>query len=173
MKVKTLVVGIYDTNCYVLEKDRKILVIDPGDEYDRIKKEARFKKIIGVLVTHNHFDHVGALDEFDPNIVYNFNNLEEKEYNIGPFNFEVIFTPGHTKDSVSYYFKEDNILFDGDFVFDKGIGRCDLDDGDYKELLSSIDKIRDYPKDMIICPGHGFTTTLESEINESPYFRRK
>ena len=65
-----------------------------------------------------------------------------------------------------------NILFDGDFVFCLGIGRCDLDDGDYKEMMRSIEKIKKYPKDMIICPGHGNHTTLEYEIERSLYFKR-
>ena len=150
MKITKVVVGLLEENCYVLEKDKQVIVVDPGDEYERIKKVIGHKKVAGVLITHNHFDHVGALEEFDPSLVYKYDNLEEGEHTIGPFNFEVIYTPGHTKDSVSYYFKEDNILFDGDFVFCLGIGRCDLDDGDYKEMMRSIEKIKKYPKDMII-----------------------
>ena len=149
MKITKVVVGLLEENCYVLEKDKQVIVVDPGDEYERIKKVIGHKKVAGVLITHNHFDHVGALEEFDPSLVYKYDNLEEGEHTIGPFNFEVIYTPGHTKDSVSYYFKEDNILFDGDFVFCLGIGRCDLDDGDYKEMMRSIEKIKKYPKDMI------------------------
>ena len=146
MKITKVVVGLLEENCYVLEKDKQVIVVDPGDEYERIKKVIGHKKVAGVLITHNHFDHVGALEEFDPSLVYKYDNLEEGEHTIGPFNFEVIYTPGHTKDSVSYYFKEDNILFDGDFVFCLGIGRCDLDDGDYKEMMRSIEKIKKYPK---------------------------
>lgn len=172
MKITKVVVGLLEENCYVLEKDKQVIVVDPGDEYERIKKVIGRKKVAGVLITHNHFDHVGALEEFDPNLVYKYDNLEEGEHTIGPFNFEVIYTPGHTKDSVSYYFKEDNILFDGDFVFCLGIGRCDLDDGDYKEMMHSIEKIKKYPKDMIICPGHGNHTTLEYEMERSLYFKR-
>ena len=172
MKITKVVVGTLEENCYVLEKDRKVIVVDPGDDYNKIKKAIGFKKVVGVLITHNHFDHVGALDKFDQSIVYKYDNLEEKEYNIGPFNFEVIFTPGHTEDSVSYYFKEDNILFDGDFVFRLAIGRCDLEGGDYKEILNSIDKIKKYPKDMTICPGHGDHTELGYEIEHSLYFKR-
>ena len=108
MKITKVVVGLLEENCYVLEKDKQVIVVDPGDEYERIKKVIGHKKVAGVLITHNHFDHVGALEEFDPSLVYKYNNLEEGEHTIGPFNFEVIYTPGHTKDSVSYYFKEDN-----------------------------------------------------------------
>ena len=104
MKITKVVVGLLEENCYVLEKDKQVIVVDPGDEYERIKKVIGRKKIAGVLITHNHFDHVGALEEFDQSLVYKYDNLEEGEHTIGPFNFEVIYTPGHTKDSVSYYF---------------------------------------------------------------------
>ena len=67
------------------------------------------KEILGVLITHNHFDHVGALSYFEDYNIYSSSNLEEKEYNIGPFKFDVIFTPGHSSDSTSYYFKDDNL----------------------------------------------------------------
>ena len=149
MKITKVVVGLLEENCYVLEKDKQVIVVDPGDEYERIKKVIGRKKIAGVLITHNHFDHVGALEEFDQSLVYKYDNLEEGEHTIGPFNFEVIYTPGHTKDSV-----------------------CDLDDGDYKEMMRSIEKIKKYPKDMIICPGHGNHTTLEYEMERSLYFKR-
>lgn len=173
MKIKRVVVGLLKTNCYVLVDKGKAIVIDPGDEMDRIKKAVGLRKIVGVLLTHNHLDHARLIDEFDPKIVYRFDNLEEKEYKVGPFVFEVIFTPGHTKDSVSFYFREENVLFGGDFVFRLGIGRSDLGDGDYKEILRSVDKIKEYPKDMIIYPGHGTDTTLKYEMKNSLYFNRK
>ena len=172
MKVEILVLGPLDTNTYILSKDGKCIIIDPADDAEKIISFCSKYEVEEIIVTHHHFDHVGALEEFDPSLVYKYDNLEEGEHTIGPFNFEVIYTPGHTKDSVSYYFKEDNILFDGDFVFWLGIGRCDLDDGDYKEMMRSIEKIKKYPKDMIICPGHGNHTTLEYEMERSLYFKR-
>lgn len=170
MKIHRVVVGYLEENCYILEKDGKVLVIDPGDEIDKIKEVINSNKVVGVLVTHSHFDHIGALSYFDKNIIHTFNNLEEKEYKIENFTFEVIYNPGHSKDSVSYYFKEENTLFGGDFIFYRSIGRCDLEGGDYNKMMSSISKIKKYPKDMKIYPGHGRKTTLEEEIKYNAYF---
>lgn len=170
MKIHRVVVGYLEENCYILEKDGKVLVIDPGDEIDKIKEVINNNKVVGVLVTHSHFDHIGALSYFDKNIIHTFNNLEEKEYKIENFTFEVIYNPGHSKDSVSYYFKEENKLFGGDFIFYRSIGRCDLEGGDYNKMMSSISKIKKYPKDMKIYPGHGRKTTLEEEIKYNAYF---
>ena len=78
MKIHRVVVGYLEENCYILEKDGKVLVIDPGDEIDKIKEVINNNKVVGVLVTHSHFDHIGALSYFNKNIIHAFNNLEEK-----------------------------------------------------------------------------------------------
>lgn len=169
MKIEKVVVGSLEENCYVLIKDNSALVIDPGDEISKIKKVIKNLSVVGVLITHHHFDHIGALSFFDKNIIYDYSNLEEKEYNIGPFKFTAIYTPGHSSDSISYYFKEENILFCGDFIFYNSIGRCDLPTGDFNTMLKSIEKIKKYPKDMEINPGHGRSTTLKYEIENNKY----
>lgn len=171
MKVETVVTGYLEENCYVLGIDNEVLVIDPGDDIDKINKVINNRHVVGVLVTHKHFDHIGALSYFDKDIIYSNDNLEEKEYTLGKFTFDVIYTKGHSNDLVSYYFKKDNLLFCGDFIFYESIGRCDLPGGDFNEMLKSINKIKKYPKDMIIYPGHGETTTLSHEIENNIYFK--
>lgn len=169
MIIEKVIVGSLEENCYVLIKDNSALIIDPGDEISKIKKVIKNLSVVGVLITHHHFDHIGALSFFDKNIIYDYSNLEEKEYNIGPFKFTVIYTPGHSEDSISYYFKEENILFCGDFIFYNSIGRCDLPTGDFNTMLKSIEKIKKYPKDMLIYPGHSRSTTLGYEIENNKY----
>lgn len=171
MQINRVVVGPLETNCYILIKDNKCLVIDPGDEIDKIKKVINNDNVVGVLITHNHFDHVGALSYFDKDIVYDISNLEEKEYKIKDFKFNVVYTKGHTSDSISFYFEEINSLFCGDFIFKDTIGRCDLPTGDISIMRGSISKIKTYPKDMIIYPGHGDSTILDYEINNNIYFK--
>ena len=80
MKINKIVTGILEENCYIININNDVLIIDPGDDYDRIKKAIGNKKVLGVLITHNHFDHVGALQYFKNIKVYTYNNLEEKEY---------------------------------------------------------------------------------------------
>ena len=173
MKIKNIKVGYLKCNCYILESDNNVLVIDPGDEYENKKKELGAKKVKGILITHNHFDHIGCIN----NIVndyktefYSFNNLEEKGYEIGDFNFDVIYTPGHSKDSITFYFKEEKIMFTGDFLFYDTIGRCDLEGGDYRAMLQSIEKIKHYSEVITIYPGHGPKSTLGREFERNPYF---
>ncbi len=165
MQINRVIVGYLETNCYVLKLNNECLVIDPGDEYEKIKDCIGDYKVVGVVVTHNHFDHIGALKYFDKTIIYDKNNLEEKEYNIGSFNFEVIYTPGHKEDCITIYFKKDEIMFTGDFIFKDGIGRVDLPGGDYNTMLSSLNKISKYNKDIVCYPGHGDKTILKDELN--------
>lgn len=170
MKIEIIKVGNLETNCYILEKNNNVLLIDPGDESNNIIDKIGDRKLIGILITHNHFDHIGALKDILEKYkveVYDKNNLEEKEYTLGEFKFKVIFNPGHTEDSVSYLF--DNNLFCGDFIFKDSIGRWDLPTGNYNELIASIDKIKEY-KDLIIYPGHGDSTLLEEEKKNNYYF---
>ena len=170
MDIKTIVTGYLDENCYVLSKNNTCLVIDPGDDYDKIVKEIGDDKILAVLITHSHFDHIGALRNFlvKKSIkIFKRSNCEEKEYTIGDFNFSVIHTPGHSKDSITFYFVDDNIMFDGDFIFKESIGRSDLPGGSTVEMKSSIDKIKKYPLNTTLYPGHGESTTLEYELDKN------
>lgn len=171
MKIERVITGSLMENCYILGIGNKVLVVDPGDDIDKINKVINNREVLGVLITHRHFDHIGALSYFN-NTIYEKSNLEEKEYIIDKFKFKVLFTPGHTTDSVSYYFEEENILFSGDFIFYETIGRCDLPTGDYTTMLESIKKIKKYPSDMLIYPGHDIETTLEHEIKNNIYFKR-
>ena len=114
MNMKIVTNGSLFENCYVLEKDNKYLIIDPGSEFDRIdiyiNKDG---EVLGILITHRHFDHIGALSDFVNKYscpVYDkLTTDEESVYKIGPFSFKVIFNPGHTPDSITFYFFNDNL----------------------------------------------------------------
>ena len=65
MKVHTMSLGMLETNCYIVENDRAVLVIDPGAEPERVIDQIRAinKPVTAILLTHTHFDHIGAVDE--------------------------------------------------------------------------------------------------------------
>jgi len=174
MEIIKVITGTLDENCYVLKENNTCLVIDPGDDYPKIKDVIGDSKVLGVLITHSHFDHIGALRNFLTKRsvkIFKKSNLEEKEYTIGDFNFKAILTPGHSKDSVTFYFEEEKVMFVGDFIFNDSIGRCDLPGGDSKEMAESIKKIKTYPTDIKLYPGHYEETTLEYELNNNPYLK--
>lgn len=95
------------------------------------------------------------------------NHIEEGIKEIGPFKFETIFTPGHTKGSVCYKF--DKELFTGDTLFKGSIGRTDLEGGSDKEIKSSLKILKELNDDIIIYPGHEDNSTLLIEKETNPY----
>ena len=73
MKIEKLVTGILNENCYILSINNDVIIVDPGDDYLKIKEKINNKNILAVLITHYHFDHIGALndlkEEFDTKII--------------------------------------------------------------------------------------------------------
>jgi hydroxyacylglutathione hydrolase len=89
---------------------------------------------------------------------------------VGALRFEVLFTPGHTPGHVSLYEADKKVVFDGDVLFRRGIGRTDLPGGDPAALASSIrDVLYRLPDDVMVYPGHGPATTIGEERRENPW----
>ena len=157
MHISKLIVGDLQCNCYLIEKDNNCLIIDPGAEYSKIKEFIKGKNLIGILLTHHHFDHIGCVNNLikDYNIpLYDNNSLTEGINHISTFTFEVIKTYGHTMDCLT-------------------IGRCDFPESNAEEMLSSIQKIKQYPDDITIYPGHGIKTNLGREKQHNIYFKKE
>lgn len=174
MEIIKVVTGALDENCYVLVKNGNCLVVDPGDDFLKIKEACGDNKVLGVLITHSHFDHIGALRNFLTKRsikIFKRSNLEEKEYSVGDFKFKCIHTPGHSRDSVTFYFEEDKAMFIGDFIFKDSIGRTDLPGGNMLEMQQSIEKIKTYSDDVVLYPGHNEETTLGEEKQKNPYLQ--
>ena len=104
MDIKVLVVGALQENCYVCSIGNNAFIVDPGDEADKIIDACMGKNVVEIIVTHHHFDHVGALDELKK-----YFKLEENVKS-DIFDYEIIETPGHTSDSRSIY---DIVIYPG------------------------------------------------------------
>ncbi len=84
----------------------------------------------------------------------------------GRLRFEVLETPGHTPGSICLLARSEDppVLFSGDLLFRRGVGRTDLPGGDSAELLASLrDKVLTLPHDTVVWPGHGEPTTVGQE----------
>lgn len=174
VNVKKVSVGYLQANCYIVSIGSNCLVIDPGDEADKIKREVGNLQPVAILITHDHFDHIGALKEIQEYYqvpVYQRKNLEEKEYQVEEFKWRVIFTPGHASTCVTFYFEEDEIMFTGDFLFKESIGRIDLETSNEMDMMYSLKKIKKYPDNITIYPGHGPKSTLGYEKEYNPYLK--
>ena len=95
---------------------------------------------------------------------------EEEEAGIEECKLRVIFTPGHSPGSISFYNREEKIIFSGDVLFKQGIGRTDLPGGDAATLMRSItEKLFILPDGVTVYAGHGPSTTIGYEKRNNPF----
>jgi hydroxyacylglutathione hydrolase len=89
---------------------------------------------------------------------------------LGPAEFHVLHTPGHTQGSISLWIPAENKLIAGDTLFRDSIGRTDLPGGDSRQILKSIHgKLMPLPADAVVIPGHGGNTTIGREKERNPF----
>lgn len=86
--------------------------------------------------------------------------------------FETRHVPGHCPGSLLFYCADDQVAFCGDAIFRGSVGRTDLPNGNWNELLTSIrTRIYTLPDETILLPGHGGRTTVGQEKQTNPYAR--
>ena len=99
-------------------------------------------------------------------------DLELKEGDVltlGKIALEVWYTPGHSPGSVSIVCPAEGVVFDGDVLFNMGIGRTDLPGGDHHTLMASIRRLLTLPDETQVCSGHGPATTIGRERQGNPW----
>ena len=194
LKIHTLTLGMYQTNTYIIheENSKGCCVIDPGYEADAIlrKCEALGLNVEAILLTHGHFDHVGAVKDlaadtgcrvfacagdeqlppmFTGGKLYVTARYEEGTIlNIAGLYIRVLHTPGHTPGSVCLLV--DDVIFSGDTLFAGSCGRTDIG-GSWTEIQASLKRISLLEGDFTVYPGHGESTTLAAERRYNPYMR--
>ncbi|QDP40602.1 MBL fold metallo-hydrolase [Radiobacillus deserti] len=206
MHIKTLSLGPLGTNCYVLAKEDKALIVDPGGDARQLLDflQAHQLKPVAILLTHAHFDHIGAVDEitskYDINVYLNALewtwltdpnkngsarfigneiiikarplDLKEGQFTIEGFSFKIVQTPGHSPGSVSIIFQSEKAVFSGDALFQQGIGRTDLFQGNFELLLSSIrNQLFTLEDSFDVYPGHGPSTSIGYEKQHNPFLQ--
>ncbi len=200
MKIKKLVLGQLGTNCYVLG-EKNVAVVDPGANAEKIVEflEREELKLDKILVTHGHFDHVGALarlKELTNAKVYMHKNdttmLGDMEKSLGFMTGEVpdvceidfVLEGGEEieidgeKVKVMYTpghsqgsvsYIGEGFVCSGDLVFRESIGRYDYG-GSYCTEMASVRRLFSaIEPDWVILPGHGPETTKEYEEKHNPY----
>lgn len=198
MLIKTLTVGHYGTNCYVVsdEKTLECAVIDPGAESAAILDylSGNRLKCAAIFITHAHFDHIMALAKVQeatkaPTYICEKDSgtaasqlargaklpeamayyQDGDEIAVSSLVFRVIETPGHTPGGVTLLCGD--AMFSGDTLFAGSCGRTDFPGGDMPTEIASLKKLAELPGDYAVYPGHAQATRLSVEREHNPYMR--
>lgn len=97
---------------------------------------------------------------------------EDENITFGNQTLQIILTPGHSRGSVCFYNKKENVLFTGDTLFQMSIGRTDLQGGSMMQIIQSLRTLAQLPDETIVLPGHGGQTTIGEELKHNPYMDR-
>lgn len=108
-------------------------------------------------------------DNYDGELIF----LEEGQtIAFGDDELQVLFTPGHSPGSVSFYSLQNKFVVSGDVLFERSVGRTDLPGGDFQVLEESIKtKLYTLAAETIVYPGHGGSTTIGDEIKGNPFVK--
>ena len=195
LKVNVLTLGAYQVNCYIIhdEKSTSCCVIDPGYEADTIldKLSELGLTLEAILLTHGHFDHVGAVRDLAADtgcqvwlcaddlslptnltagkLYYTQTYAEGSQLNLAGLDISVLQTPGHTPGSVCLLVEDP--LFSGDTLFAGSCGRTDLPGGSWADMQASLKRLSQIEANLWVLPGHGESTMLASEKKYNPYLR--
>ncbi len=189
MSVEKVVSNLLDSNTFIVSNGADAVIVDAGCSVEQIKNVVKNKHVLAVLLTHAHYDHamfaVQYANEFGCKIYASKASqeyLQDMEKNYGPlkiddfkcFNFfsgdnsfefssikvKAFVLSGHSKCDVCYLI--DDVLFAGDLVFKKGIGRMDLYGGSKFEMLESLKRIFEIDF-KILQSGHGEASSHEEQ----------
>jgi len=184
-EIKRLKLGPFSTNAYIVTclKTGESILIDAPAQAGVIEKELNDTNLRYLLLTHNHMDHIGALQEFQSkDFLLAAHHLDSDglpypvdimlndgdRVNFGQISVEVLHTPGHTRGSLC--FKIGKNLFAGDTIFEGGPGRTASPEA-FCQIIHSLEKkIFILPDDTSILPGHGENTFLKKEKEEYRIF---
>jgi hydroxyacylglutathione hydrolase len=93
-----------------------------------------------------------------------------KSIELGADRLEILFTPGHSPGSVSFYCRDQNFIIGGDVLFRDSIGRTDLPGGNFEALAESIrNEFYTKPNETIVFSGHGPQTSVGYEKKNNPF----
>ena len=159
-----------DNYIWIIQEKNNAVIVDPGEaKSSLIKLKEMDLELVGILITHKHFDHIDGVEELIKNFkkvkIFGPENNEFRfKYEIvkegdlvsilnKKIKFYVIETPGHTLDHLVYV--DSNHLFCGDTLFACGCGR--LFEGSYDEMFHSLSKISSLNTNTKIYCAHEYT----------------
>ena len=179
MKIAQIPIGSMLNFSYIVydEKNSIGAIIDPSWDLEKLlvfleKNNITAKYIIN---THTHFDHILGNDHISEitkaKIIQHEKSMQKKErsvvdhenISIGELNLEVLYTPGHTEDSICLIVNKESIIT-GDTLFVGNCGRVDLPGSNPEKMYDSLSKVANLDDSLVVYPGHNYGSTPTSTI---------
>ena len=174
-----------DNNVWLVGDDREVIVIDAAHDADAILAAVGDRRLLAVVCTHGHNDHISAAPEVAdragapvllhpadqvlwrmiyPEQVPDGDLVDEEIIEIAATPLRVLHTPGHSPGSVCLYAPALRVVFSGDTLFQGGPGATGRSYSDRPTILHSISEIlMTLPPDTVVHTGHGDDTTIGAE----------
>ena len=183
---KLEIAGVAVSNAYMLvcQQTAGSVLIDAPGEATKIMEQLRGTNLKYILLTHNHFDHIGALAEIRSALKVpvaahaleadglplplDITLADGDTISFGDIELKVLHTPGHTRGSLC--FLTDKYLISGDTIFPGGPGRTVSPVGLRQIIKSITERILVLPDDTQVYSGHGDPTILKKEKEEFAVF---
>jgi glyoxylase-like metal-dependent hydrolase (beta-lactamase superfamily II) len=170
-----------EANAWLIGDDEEVIVIDPGEDADRVLEQVGEREILAVICTHGHAGHVAAAVEVAerdeaPVALHRADRLLWRavhdgdpeiemagggRFDVADVQLEVIDTAGHTPGSVSLYCEDLEIVFTGDALAASGPVPHEGRFTDFPGQLTAIgERLLSLPLSTRVLPGHGEETTI-------------
>ncbi|MFJ5861235.1 MBL fold metallo-hydrolase [Pseudarthrobacter sp. NPDC092439] len=174
-----------DNNVWIVGNDEECVIIDSPHDAAAIINQVKGRKVLAILQTHAHNDHIGAArevaDAVGAPIYLNPEDLvlweqvypdarPDREladgdvFEVAGVTLRAIHTPGHSPGSTCFYLESEGTVFTGDTLFNGGPGATGRSYSDYPTIVASIrEKLLTLPAGTVVRTGHGDNTTIGAE----------
>lgn len=171
-----------DNYVWVLRRGKTAIAIDPGEAVPvRTWLEVHGLDLVGIVITHHHFDHTGGVAELRSLLTHDGLVVASADAAVpqahvpadgdelsfpGGTTLRVLAIPGHTRDHLAYLSK-DGHLYPGDTLFSMGVGR--LFEGRPEEMVESLARLKALDPEVLVHPAHEYTAAnLEFALDLEP-----